>query len=319
MTSSVSAKAYRQYLKEHGVFHTDEKLAEIIKSYGKDKPRDVYDPTCGVGTLLSVFDDAVPKYGQELNGEYLAMAEEALVNFTGVVGDTLKEPAFMDKRFDLIVANYPFSVKWDEEKDDVRFREFSVVPPKSKADYAFIMHMLYLLDEDGVCVTLNFPGILYRKAREGKIREELVKKGYIKKVVRVPGGYFEDTAIETALFVLSKSPSDGYITFEDLTLSLSRKVPLSEVEDHDYVLSVNQYVWEEEEKEEIDIDALNREVRAGTVRSVRASLKNDFIVAQLAYSISGRLDDLHGFMTSCKEVRGVADEFMAEARQFLGQ
>lgn len=78
MKKDFSAKAYRNDLKEKGVFHTDSKLAEIIKSYGKERPKNVYDPTCGVGTLLSVFDDDIPKYGQELTEDYLDVARKTL-------------------------------------------------------------------------------------------------------------------------------------------------------------------------------------------------------------------------------------------------
>ena len=277
MKKDFSAKAYRNELKEKGVFHTDTKLAEIIKSYGKDKPKNVYDPTCGVGTLLSVFDDDVPKYGQELTEDYLEVARKTLNNFTGEVGDTLKEPAFMDMKFDLIVANYPFSIKWEPNKEDIRFKYWMDVPPPSKADYAFIMHMMYLLDDDGVCVSLNFPGILYRKAREGKIRKELVERGYIKKVIQVPGGYFEDTNISTVLLVMSKSKFEGYIEFEDLEKDLKREVPLVEIKENDFNLSVSSYVWEEVEKEEIDPVELRDSSRNHILKILDVNLRLEYL------------------------------------------
>lgn len=290
MKKDFSAKAYRNELKEKGVFHTDTKLAEIIKSYGKEKPKNVYDPTCGVGTLLSVFDDDVPKYGQELTEDYLEVARKTLNNFTGEVGDTLKDPAFMDKKFDLIVANYPFSIKWEPDKEDIRFKDWVDVPPPSKADYAFIMHMMYLLDDDGVCVSLNFPGILYRKAREGKIRKELVEKGYIKKVIQVPGGYFEDTNISTVLLVMSKSKFKGYIEFVDLEKDLKREVPLEEIVENDFNLSVSSYVYEEEVREEIDPVELRDSAREDLIKFIDKGLGQEYFLAESFEGEEGKVE-----------------------------
>lgn len=280
MKKDFSAKAYRNDLKEKGVFHTDSKLAEIIKSYGKERPKNVYDPTCGVGTLLSVFDDDIPKYGQELTEDYLEVARKILKNFIGEVGDTLKSPAFMDKRFDLIVANYPFSIKWEPDKEDVRFKDWVDVPPPSKADYAFIMHMMYLLADDGICVSLNFPGILYRKAREGKIRKELVERGYVKEVIQVPGGYFEDTNIETVILVLSKEEFKGSIKFVNLAEDLERDVPVDEIAENDYNLSVSSYVQKEIEVEEIDEEELRESVRGRFIDYVDSVLGVEFFLAE---------------------------------------
>lgn len=290
MKKDFSAKAYRNELKEKGVFHTDTKLAEIIKSYGKDKPKNVYDPTCGVGTLLSVFDDDVPKYGQELTEDYLEVARKTLKNFTGEVGDTLKDPAFMDKKFDLIVANYPFSIKWDPDKEDIRFKDWVDVPPPSKADYAFIMHMMYLLDDDGICVSLNFPGILYRKAREGKIRKELVEKGYIKKVIQVPGGYFEDTNISTVLLVMSKSKFKGYIEFVDLEKDLKREVPLEEIVENDFNLSVSSYVYEEEVREKIDPLELRDSARENLISYLDRNLGLEYFLTESFEGEEGKVE-----------------------------
>lgn len=253
-----SAKAYREKLKKNGVFHTDEKLAKILKSYGKERPRNVYDPTCGNGVLLSVFDDDIPKFGQELQEEYLDACREGLKNFKGALGDVLKNPAFMDKKFDFIIANPPFSVKWVPVRD-VRFEEYDVLAPKSKADFAFLMHMLYLLDKDGIIVTLGFPGICYRKASEEKIRREFIEKGYIKRVILVPGGHFEDTKIQTVILVLDKKNNKS-IFFEDLEQSKTREVSIEEIRENNYNLSVHIYIQKEVVKETIDIDKLEREL-----------------------------------------------------------
>lgn len=290
MKKDFSAKAYRNDLKEKGVFHTDSKLAEIIKSYGKERPKNVYDPTCGVGTLLSVFDEDIPKYGQELTEEYLKVARKTLKNFTGEVGDTLKSPAFMDMRFDLIVANYPFSIKWKPDKEDVRFKDWVDVPPPSKADYAFIMHMMYLLADDGICVSLNFPGILYRKAREGRIRKELVERGYVKEVIQVPSGYFEDTNIETVILVLSKEKFKGSIKFVNLAEDLERDVPIDEIAENDYNLSVSSYVQKEIEVEEIDPIELRETIRNKFIQHVDDNLGIELFLTETFEDKKARLD-----------------------------
>lgn len=316
MKKDFSAKAYRDELKQKGVFHTDSKLAEIIKSYGKDRPKNVYDPTCGVGTLLSVFDDDIPKYGQELTEDYLEVAKATLKNFTGAVGDTLKNPAFMDKRFDLIVANYPFSIKWEPNKEDIRFKDWVDVPPPSKADYAFIMHMMYLLDDDGVCVSLNFPGILYRKAREGKIRKQLVEKGYIKKVIQVPGGYFEDTNIATSILVLTKKKSEGFIEFKDLEIDKKEKVSIDEIKENDFNLSVSSYVQEEIEQEDIDIFELNDETREITLKGIENRLAYEFDIVNTFYpmGMSKGYKELLDFYNSVIEI---VEKYVLKVKEIL--
>ena len=109
------------------------------------------------------------KYGQDINVDEIKIAKRELKNFVGVAGDTLKEPAFKGKKFSAIVANPPFSIKWEPQTDE-RFADAPTVPTESKADYAFILHILHYLSDDGIAIVLNFPGILYRGGREGKIR-----------------------------------------------------------------------------------------------------------------------------------------------------
>ena len=133
-----SIKNIRQEFKQHGIFYTPSALAERLKSYIDINPKSVYDPTCGAGNLLKVFDDNIKKYGQELDGEQLALID--LPNFIGYAGDTLADDKFGDMQFDCIVANPPFSVKWNPDglKDDERFLHSPVLPPPSKADWAFM-------------------------------------------------------------------------------------------------------------------------------------------------------------------------------------
>lgn len=133
-----SIRNIRKEFKDHGVFYTPPELAKKLKSYVDIEPKDVYDPTCGAGNLLSVFGADVMKYGQELDPEQLALIE--LPNFIGYAGDTLTDDGFKGMTFSCIVANPPFSVRWDPEKaaNDERFSVCGTLPPPSKADWPAI-------------------------------------------------------------------------------------------------------------------------------------------------------------------------------------
>ena len=157
MNNEYNLKSIKQQFKEKGIFYTPYELAQTLKSYITFSTKSVYDPTCGDGGLLNVFDDNVKKYGQEVNYQQLEVAKIKLKNFEGFCGDTLKNPAFMDKKFDCILANPPFSIKWEPPKSDIRFDAAPAMAPPSKADYAFILHILHYLSDDGKACVLEFP------------------------------------------------------------------------------------------------------------------------------------------------------------------
>lgn len=274
-----SIKNIRQEFKKHGIFYTPSALAEKLKSYIDINPESVYDPTCGAGNLLKVFEDNVKKYGQELDAEQLALID--LPNFIGHAGDTLADDMFKDMQFDCIVANPPFSVKWnpDDLKDDKRFIHSPVLPPPSKADWAFMLHILYHLSDDGVAVILEFPGVLYRGQREAKIRRWFVENNYIDRVVNIPGNTFEDTSIPTCIIVLKKNRKTTDIIFEDgeKTEIVHRK----NIAENDYNLTVNIYIQEEFEKEEIDPNVLESESRRLFLERLRKELDFDSIVCEM--------------------------------------
>lgn len=270
---SYNLKSIKEEFKAKGIYYTDSKLAEIMKSYVTGvEVRDVYDPTCGDGALLAVFPEDLPKYGQEINEHQLEVCRERLNNFTGVAGDTLQEPAFMDKRFSVIMANPPFSIKWEQKFFDPRFTA-PKMPPKSKADYAFILHILYLLAEDGVAVTLNFPGILYRGQAEGAIRKSLILQNVIDRVVHIPSGHFVDTNIATAIVVFRKNRTTTDITFEDKELEKERVVPLSEVQEKDYNLSVGAYIVEEKIVEYPPAEEMSSAVEQHLINNITKQLE----------------------------------------------
>ena len=247
-------KSVKEDFKKHGVFYSSDKMAQELKALLPQDVKEVYDPTCGAGSLLKVFDDDVKKYGQELDAGQAEIAQNSLKNAEVIAGDTLVNPAFKTKKFKAIIANPPFSVKWDADalKNDERFKCLPALPPKSKADYAFIAHILNYLADDGIAVCLCFPGVTYRGNAEGKIRKWLIERNFIKEVHYFQGDYFVDTKIATVALVLSKHKTTRDILFYDHEKNLKRAVTAKEIADHGFCLSVSSYVQEEKKKEPYD-------------------------------------------------------------------
>lgn len=275
-------KNVRQQFREQGVYYTDKELAKKLKSYINIDVKNVYDPTCGQGDLLAVFDDEVEKFGQELDEAELNKCKANLVNFTGYAGDTLKDPRFIDYKFDCIIANYPFSVKWDVDNSNSKiFDECKIIPPKSKADYAFILHILHCLSDSGVAVSLNFPGVLYRGNKEGGIRKWLVEKNYIDEIVNIEGGYFVDTKIPTAIIVFKKNKENTDIKFTDNKTGKSYIAKINEIKDNDYCLSVQNYVTCDAEKEQINPIEQQKLAREGFLKLLKKELDFDKMVCNI--------------------------------------
>ena len=272
-------KSIKEEFKKRGVFYTPPELAEMIKSYTPKNIIEVYDPTCGDGGLLKVFDDSVKKYGQEIDKVQCDVADEMLINKEIVCGDTLEEPAFRGKKFDCIVANPPFSIKWNPKVDE-RFEDAPTIPTKGRADYAFILHILYYLSDDGIAVVLGSPGILYRGNREYKIRRWIIEQNYIEKIALIPGDTFVDTAIPTVIIVFNKHKKDTSIEFEDKALKKKKIVTLEEVETNDYGLSVSNYIQEDIIKEDIDPIKMNEEARIQMIKKLENDIKIDLLVCE---------------------------------------
>lgn len=194
----------RNEFKKNGIFYTTSELAKTLKQYVDFQPKKIYDPTCGQGNLLSVFDEDVEKYGQELFSDELEKAKEKLKNFYGFCGDTLKQDGFSGIKFDLIVANPPFSIKWEPNEFDERFASAPCVPTSGRADYAFILHILNHLADDGKAICLEFPGVLYRGQREGKIRKWMIEQNFVEStMIRVISGRKRSDKIREASIMLS--------------------------------------------------------------------------------------------------------------------
>lgn len=266
-------KSMRKQFQEQGIFYTDSSLAEYMRSFLPDEVDEVYDPTCGDGALLRIFPDATEKYGQELDPEQLKIAEETIPNFHGYAGDTLTDPAFMERKFRFIMANFPFSQKWnpDGAENDPRFSVLPTIPTKGNADFAFIAHILHMMSDDGTAVVMCFPGACYRGNREQRIRQWMVENNWVDAVAHIEGGTFVDTSIPTNLLILKKKRTTTEIRFLEKD-GREIVVPFDKVKEERFNLSVSTYLPFEEEKEEIDPIALEMECRAKLVRKLDGEL-----------------------------------------------
>ena len=300
--SKFNLKSIKEEFKSKGIFYTQPELAEFMKSLVDIEITDVYDPTCGDGSLLSVFDDNVKKFGQEINDHQLVVANERLKNFNGFCGDTLSNPAFMDKKFSCIVANPPFSINWNPPKGlfmDERFTKCSFIPPKSKADYAFMLHIIHLLSDNGIAVVLNFPGVLYRGNSEGKIRQWMVENNLIEKVIYIAGDKFVDTKIATCCIVFKKNKKTTNIEFIDSEKQLNKIVSFEEIKQNDFTLSVSSYVQEEKEVIILDPKELQYNARKSMLKKLKADIEIDKMVCELeGYEFNDYLSDLEDLVCS---------------------
>ncbi len=319
--------------KSGGEFFTPQEVSEVlakIAANGRTRLNRVYDPACGSGSLLLKFANVVGKdnvggfYGQEVNLTTYNLCRINMflhdVNFESfdiALGDTLVEPAHWDAEpFDAIVSNPPYSTKWIGKDDpslinDPRFSPAGVLAPKSKADLAFTMHMLSWLAEDGTAAIVEFPGVLYRGAAEGKIRQYLVENNFVDAVVQLPPDLFFGTTIATCVIVLKKSKADNSVLFLDASKEFVREgnknklspenqamilgmlgersdvdhvaalVPAERIAENGFNLSVSSYVEEEDTREEVDIVELNARIQQIVQRenALRASI--DAIIADL--------------------------------------
>lgn len=237
--------------------------------------------------------------------------------FDIALGDTLKEPAHWDDEpFDAIVSNPPYSIKWEGKGNplninDARFSPAGVLAPASKADLAFTMHMLSWLSAEGTAAIVEFPGVLYRGGTEGKIRDYLVRNNFVEAVIQLPADLFFGTTIATCIIVLKKNKTASDVLFIDASDQFERRdsknklmpanidrimgaissrveeehfsklVSNDEILANDANLSVSSYVEKPDEREEIDIKALNAEIARIVAREDELRKKIDAIVADL--------------------------------------
>ena len=295
--------------KKAGEFYTPQEVSEILSEIvvtGKTRLKSVYDPTCGSGSLLlrtARGGNADTIYGQEKNPTTFNLCRMNMLlhgikykDFEIHNGDTLENDELGEHQFDAVVANPPFSAEWtaaDKFNNDDRFSKAGVLAPKSKADYAFILHMLYHLNDGGTMACVAPHGVLFRGAAEGKIRRFLIeKKNYIDAIIGLPANIFYGTSIPTCILVMKKCrQSDDNILFIDASKEFekvktqnklrpehiqkiietyrtraeiekySHCATLKEIEENDYNLNIPRYVDTFEEEEEIDIKAVMAEIK----------------------------------------------------------
>jgi len=320
--------------KSGGEFFTPQHVSKLIAQLAMHKQTSVnkiYDPACGSGSLLlqakKHFDAHIIEdgfFGQELNHTTYNLARMNMFlhninydKFNIQLGDTLREPHFGDdKPFDAIVSNPPYSVKWIGSDDptlinDERFAPAGVLAPKSKADFAFVLHTLSYLSAKGRAAIVCFPGIFYRGGAEQKIRQYLVDNNYVETVISLASNLFYGTTIAVTILVLSKHKTDTTTQFIDAgglfkketntnTLTnehieqimevfdskanldhFAQSVPLEAIQSNDYNLSVSSYVEAKDTREKVDIFQLNAELKTTVTKIDQLRKEIDAIVAEI--------------------------------------
>ena len=294
--------------KKGGEFFTPPEVSELLAKLIEPKAGDqIYDPTCGSGSLLikarqEIKGSDFSLYGQEVNGGTWALAKMNMF-LHGIAqsyiewGDTIRTPHFLRKnsimKFNRVIANPPFSKKkWGYEsiQNDAYNRFHRGIPPKSKGDWAFISHMIESLLPNGTAGVVVPHGVLFRGGAEGRIREKMIKENLVHAVIGLPSNLFFGTTIPAALLIFHKNKKKKNILFIDagrefeegknqnrirsedikkiLKIYKQRKTvdkyayaaSLKEVRENEYNLNISRYVDTFEEEEEIDIQAVQKEI-----------------------------------------------------------
>ncbi|WP_291120164.1 type I restriction-modification system subunit M [Empedobacter sp. UBA7248] len=312
--------------KKAGEFYTPQEVSKIlakIVTTGKNRLKSVYDPTCGSGSLLlrvaKEVKDVNNFFGQEMNRTTYNLARMNMIlhgvhylKFDIKQEDTLENPQHLnDMPFEAIVANPPFSANWSANPlflNDDRFSQYGKLAPASKADFAFVQHMIYHLAENGTMAIVLPHGVLFRGAAELHIRKYLIEqKNYLDAVIGLPANIFYGTSIPTCILVFKKCKEDpDHILFIDASKDFekvknqnmlrdehidkivetyrnrtsiekySHLATLQEVTENDYNLNIPRYVDTFEEEEEIDIHAVMQEIKS--LEAKRAELDQEIDV-----------------------------------------
>jgi type I restriction enzyme M protein len=296
--------------KKAGEFYTPQEVSEIlalIVTDNKKKLKTVYDPTCGSGSLLLRVARHVQEighfYGQELNNTTYNLARMNMIlhdvhydRFDIRQEDTLEHPQHLEYKFEAIVANPPFSANWSADPihlQDERFSQYGKLAPSSKADYSFIQHMIYQLDDNGIMAVVMPHGVLFRGGAEGVIREFLIReKNYLDAVIGLPANLFYGTSIPACILVFKKcrkniddvlfidasrhfgkGKNQNYLRTEDIdkiiTTYQQRKTEdkysysanIAEIKENDYNLNIPRYVDTFEEEEPIDLKEVTEAIK----------------------------------------------------------
>jgi type I restriction enzyme M protein len=296
--------------KKAGEFYTPPQVSTVlakIVTTGKTKLKSIYDPTCGSGSLLLRVAREVSEvsnyYGQELNRTTYNLARMNMIlhnvhyrKFDLRQEDTLEHPQHLGMQFEAIVANPPFSAQWSANPiftSDDRFSQYGKLAPGSKADFAFVQHMIYHLAENGTMAIVLPHGALFRGGAERHIRKYLIEdRNYLDAVIGLPVNVFYGTSIPTCIMVFKKcreNPED--VLFIDASQyyekqktqnvlreididkiidtyrkfveadKYSKRVSLTQIIENDYNLNIPRYIDTFEVEEEIDIEAIAKELK----------------------------------------------------------
>ena len=235
-------------------------IARLISSQ-KDHIRSVYDPCCGSASLLLEINKELPCdfiCGQEINASFYNIARENMIlhnihykDFDIKQGDSLEEPQHLDYTFEAIVSEIPFNSRWMADRsylDDVRFMDYNILAPRTKADYAFIQHMRYHLDEDGIMIVVVPHGVLFRAASELAIRKQIVGRlNYLDAVIGLPANMFYSTNIPTCLMIFKKNRSwNDDVLFIDASRDFEKSKLIKYLSDKDISKIVETYRFRDE-------------------------------------------------------------------------
>ncbi|WP_412032105.1 type I restriction-modification system subunit M [Malacoplasma muris] len=321
--------------KKAGEFYTPQEvsqiLAKIVTSNMADRKilKNAYDPTCGSGSLLLQISKLIKVgklCGQEVKDTTFNLCRMNMFlrgkdyhDFDIRLEDTILHPQHLDQKFDVIVANPPFSLPWDAPESflsDPRFSDYGKLAPKSKMDYAFIQHMIYHLADDGTMATIMPHGVLFRGAAEGTIRQYIIEKqNYLDAVIGLPANIFYGTSIPSCILVFKKNRKkddpilfieasrefekgknqnklsqeninkivDAYANKKEIE-KYSRLVNLDEIKENEYNLNITRYVDTFEEEEEIDIEAVNRELKELNLKIAETEKEIEEMIKELVES-----------------------------------
>ena len=325
--------------KSGGEFFTPQEVSELLTKISlldnngntKSEVNKVYDPAVGSGSLLLKFAKILGKenvrngfFGQEINITTYNLCRINMIlhdigydKFSIEHGDTLIDPKHWDDEpFEAIVSNPPYSIKWEGSDNgtlinDPRFSSAGVLAPKSKADFAFIMHSLHWLATNGTAAIVCYPGIMYRGGAEKKIRKYLIDNNYIECIIQLPENLFYGTNIATCIMVLKKSKIDNKTLFIDASNEFIKAtnsdklgpknienilnayknrtskeyftalVAKEDIEKENYNLSVSTYVENKDITGIIDISELNTEISQIVERENILRTKIDAIIAEI--------------------------------------
>jgi len=316
--------------KKAGEFYTPQTVSKIlakIVTTEKNKLKSVYDPTCGSGSLLlrvaREVKDVNNFYGQEMNRTTYNLARMNMIlhgvhyrKFDIKQEDTLEHPQHLGLQAEAIVANPPFSAVWSANPlfmSDERFSQYGKLAPASKADFAFVQHMVYHLAENGIMAIVLPHGVLFRGAAELQIRRYLIEqKNYLDAVIGLPANIFYGTSIPTCILVFKKcreTPDD--ILFIDASKEFDKmknqnvlreehiekivetyrnrnvvekysyRASLGEIAENDYNLNIPRYVESFEEEEEIDIQAVMSEIKSLEAKRADLDLQINIYLKEL--------------------------------------